>query len=123
MFRIERINPDGSTDLMMASPHRITIDDIRGPPGPSHVNQGSGADYMNGWPTPGNKTLFSGVRGSKARVRWHDTVIEEYNWELIPVNEFDTDPERAMMLWGWKLAYENRSAVPFEQLYPLSFAG
>lgn len=122
MFRIERINPDGSIDLMMASPHRVTIGDLRGPSGPSHINQGNGAFYMNDWPTPGNKTVFSGRRGSRARVRWHDTVVEEYDWVLVPVNEFDPDPERPM-IWGWQLASHNYESVPFEELHPLAFIG
>lgn len=120
MFYVERVKDDGTVELMMTSPHRATIDDLRPPPGPSHINQGNGAFYMNEWPSPGNKTVFAGLPGWTARVRWNDIVIETYDWAEVPENEFDPETR---YLWGWKLASENRSAVPFEELHPLSFVG
>lgn len=118
MFRIERINPDGSVDLMMTSPHRVGIDDLYGPPRSAVNNQMSGAFYLNDMPTPGSLSVFSGKEGSKARVRWNDVVFEEYEWHpLVPVNPRDPDTD---YLWGWRLTTDNRGAVPFEELHPVN---
>lgn len=147
MFYIERIRPDGAVELMMASPHRIGIEDLRPPPGPSPINQNSGAFYMNEWPSPGNKSAFSGAPGYKAQVRWNDIVVEKYEWTKVPQNPFaeaildETEKPANEMeaaffssvrdklelntdyLWGWKLIAERYNAVPFEELHPLSFIG
>lgn len=120
MFRVERITADGDVQLMRACPHRIGIGDLAGPPGPHPTNQMNGAQYMNGWPTPGNATVFAGMKGWEARVRYNDTVIERFVWDKIPVNEFDPDSDT---LWGWKLVEQNHQAIPFEALWPLSFVG
>ncbi len=120
MFYLERSDDKGNWTTLMASPHRIGVDDLHGPPDPpgggaSNVSAGS---YMNSWPTPGNKSVFAGKQGWQARVRYNDIVIERYGWDKIPENEFDPD---TMYLWGWKLVEEKRQAIPFEQLWPMSF--
>jgi hypothetical protein len=114
VFRIERSADEWNTwDLMMCSPHRVTVDDLHGPP----------EDLHNQFPpttSPGNKSAFSGKKGWQARVRWHDSVIEIYEWDMIPVNEFDPETDT---VWGWKMIYDNRRSIPAEKLYPLSFIG
>ncbi len=113
MFYIERSDDKGNWSLMMASPTRIGIDDLRGPPEDSNHNYLSNS-------SPFNKSVFAGKRGWQARVRCDDTVVELFNWEKIPLNEMDPDSDTA---WGWKLIQEHRSAIPFEKLWPLSFIG
>ena|SRR5215475_3384217 len=122
MWRVERGDDKGSWTTFMCSPHRVGIDDLRGPSGPSGVNQLQGAFYMNDWPSPGNKTVFAGKPGWQARVRYDDTVVELYDWAQIPENEF-APPDEMKYLWGWKLVEEHHAAVPLEQLWPLSFVG
>lgn len=122
MWRIERCDGNGAWTTVMASPHRIGLDDIRGPPGPSPVNQTNGAFLMNDWPSPGNKSVFAGRRGWRARVCYDDTVVEVYDWAQVPENEF-VPPDEMRYLWGWKLIERNTGKVPFEQLWPLSFVG
>lgn len=120
MFYVERSGDDGEWTMMMASPHRVGIDDLHGPPGPHSINHHGGGDLHKAQPTPGNKGHFSGRTGSEARVRYNDTIIERYAWALIPKN--DLDPE-SPDVWGWKLVEEHRSSIPFEKLYPMSFLG
>jgi len=75
---------------------------------------------MNGWPTPGNKSVFAGRRGWQARVRYDVALVELYDWDKIPENEFDPDTD---YLWGWKLVRDYKSNIPFDVLHPLSFVG
>ncbi len=113
MFYIERADEKGNWALMMAAPTRISVDDLRGPAEDSNHN------YL-GNTSPGYKTVFAGKRGWKARVRCDDTIVELYKWARIPLNEMDPDSDTA---WGWELVMDNRSAIPFEKLWPLSFVG
>ena len=120
MWYVQRSNDKGEWITMMHGPHRLRIDDLRGPPGPSPNNQLSGAFYMNDWPSPGNLTVFTGKPGMKACVRYEDTVVELYDWGKVPVNPRDPESDT---LWGWKLVEQHHADVPFEQLWPMSFVG
>lgn len=114
MFRVERSDDQGNTwDLLLASPHRIGISDIRGPPEDSKHNYPPSV-------SPGNKTAFAGRRGSWARVRFDDLVLETFKWERIPENEFDPETN---FVWGWQLVHQQHAAIPPERLWPLSFIG
>lgn len=117
MFRVERSAGDGEWKLVMASPHRIGIDDIRAPPVIASLG---GGNLYGSTPSPDNKTVFAGKPGWLARVRYEDTAIEQYEWAKIPENEFDPDSD---MIWGWKLVHQAHSAIPAEKLWPLSFVG
>ena len=120
MFYVERIDDQGNVHLMMASPHQVGIDDIRGPPGPSSNNQLSGAFYMNGFPSPGNKSAFAGRRGWQARVRYFDQVVARYEWDRVPDNPFDADSDTS---WGWKLVEKNHVDIPPDRLWPINNFG
>ncbi len=113
MFYLERADDKGNWSLMMASPHRISVDDLHGPPEDANHN------YL-GNSSPGYKSIFAGKRGWQARVRCDDTVVELFKWTRIPLNAMDPD---SVTVWGWELVRENRSAIPFEKLWPLSFVG
>lgn len=120
MFRVERSADGEDWTTLMASPSRIGIDDLHGPPGPHSINHTGGGDMFAGAPSPGNKTVLAGGPGWQARVRYEDTVIERYVWDRIPINELDPESDT---IWGWKLIAQARHAIPAEKLYPLSFPG
>lgn len=125
MFYIERGSGEDWT-LMMAGPHRLSLGDLHSAPVHGYATSGTytggqqAGDLYGSLPTPGNKTVFAGQRAPhrdcQARVRYNDQVIELYQWDEIPVNEFD--PETGYMM-GWKLIEQHHVVVPVEELWPL----
>ena len=116
MWRLDRGDDRGNWTTMMASPHRVRVSDLHGPHGDSNHN------FLDNAPSRDTNTVFTGKPGWHARIRHDDTVVEFFDWDLIPENEFEdpNDPE-TRMLWGWKLVEKNN--VAFEEMWPLSFVG
>ena len=120
MWYVERGDEQGDWKLMMASPHRVGINDLHGPPSPAYNNQTFGGDLYGGLPTPGNLTCFSGERGWHARVRHNDTLVEFFDWDKVMENPNDPGSDYK---WGWTMKTQNYDCVPYEQLWPQQFVG
>lgn len=113
-WRLERDDGGENWVTLMASPHRLNLEDLHGPSAiTSPIRSG---DLYASLPIPGNKTVFAGVPGTKARIRYNDQLVELYEWAEIPINEFNLDEGN---IWGWKLTVQHKAAVPFEELWPL----
>lgn len=112
-FFVERCAEDGNWVTMMCGPCQIGIDDLHGPP----------EDSRHSFPpavTPGNKTAFTGRPGWRARVRYRDTKLEEFEWDRIPVNPLEPDGD---MVWGWKRTFLNNVPIERGDFGEMSFLG
>lgn len=112
MFYIERTDGNGTWTTLMAGPHRIGLDDVRGPPQADNRNyQNTGTAAHPPANTPWNKSAFAGLKGWQARVRYKDSVVERYEWAGVPLNTLDPDGGGGS-LWGWQLVERNDADIP-----------
>lgn len=118
MWYVDRADDQGNWTTMMASPTRVGIDDLHGPPGPHSNYHTFGGDLFGSLPSPGNKTCFAGARGWLARTRYNDTLVELYEWDKILDNPFDPESDYK---WGWRMKTENYHCIPYEALWPQQF--
>ena len=118
MFYVERTDGNGTWTTLMAGPHRLGLDDVRGPPNADNKNyQNTGTAAHPPANSPWNKSAFAGLKGWQARVRYKDMVVERYEWAMVPINELD--PDNSGWLWGWKLVERNAPPpIPLEEQLP-----